>query len=191
MSLVLKTPPAGFAISRESAKTHMRVVGCVEDALIDEYIQAATDIAETIMQRSIMPQTLSLYLDCWPWDGCVLLRKGPVISVEAITYTDENGDEQDLDTDKYKLGKAGAVRRLVPAFGLTWPTVRQEIEAIQIDYRAGYGDNVPKKVQQAIRVLCATLYDYRSDLQDGAIVQNLPGYTRAYQMLGPHIVRRF
>ncbi len=94
MALIQRTPPAGLAISRDIAKAQMRVIGSIEDALIDEYILSATELAESIMQRSIMPQQWTLFEDFFP--DCLLLRRGPVVSVDLIKYLDTDGTLQTL-----------------------------------------------------------------------------------------------
>ena len=62
MALKLLTPPAASVLTLAAAKVHLRedLVDDANDALIEAIITAATQDAEHLMGRAILPQTWQL-----------------------------------------------------------------------------------------------------------------------------------
>lgn len=171
--LKLKIPPTLLAVSLEDAKAHCRVEVADDDALIDLYIRAATEMAEQRVGRSIMPQTWLLTLDVFP-AGAVLLRNIPVASIVSVTYIDTAGTETVLGTQRYRLSAADdyAPAQLLPARGDQWPVTYAEEGAVRIEYAAGYSTPaaVPHSVRSWILLRVAAMYENRESENVGNLV---------------------
>lgn len=82
MALKLITAATALAVSLVEAKEHLRVTESTEDTLITAMITAATEVAEQITGRAIMPQTWELTLDAFP-DAFELTRI-PAASITSL-----------------------------------------------------------------------------------------------------------
>jgi uncharacterized phiE125 gp8 family phage protein len=108
------------------------------DPLLGRFIRTARQMAETATRRALITQTLDLYLDSFPfWE--VTLPRPTLQSVTSITYVDDNGVTQTLDTSLYLVDTTTEPARITPAFGEVWPTTRWQTNAVRIRYAAGYG----------------------------------------------------
>jgi len=128
-----------------------------------------------ILNRCLVTQTLQYTMDCFPADGwweysrfvsAFDLPLSPLQSVTSITYLDENGDSQTLDSLKYRVLNAGAEMkrgRVELAYGESWPSTRPIEQAVTVTYVAGFGarNAVPWKYRHLIMVLVKSLYDNR------------------------------
>ena len=94
MALKLITAPTTYPVDLASAKAHLRVDSSAEDTLIQAMIASATELAEQIMGRSIMPQTWELTLDEFP--EAFEITRVPAASITSLKYYDEAGAQQTL-----------------------------------------------------------------------------------------------
>ncbi|OWK20074.1 hypothetical protein AJ88_33070 [Mesorhizobium amorphae CCBAU 01583] len=110
--------------------------------------------------RCLLTQEWTLYLDCFP--TCIELPLPPLQAVVHIKYLDSDGVLQTLDPSAYRVSGAGSWRpEIAPAYGETWPDSRLVADAVQVRFRAGYGDseeNIPPPILQAINVMAAHYY---------------------------------
>lgn len=153
---------------------HLRVTnGTAEDTIIQAYIDAAVDHAETYLQRPLAPRTLKLVLDRFPWENVVELPRPPVIEIISFEYIDSDGHTQTFDSSNYIVslpsGPKAAPARITLKTGSCWPTTCYAADAVQITYRAGYTDgaspegaNVPTLIKQACLLLVGEFYKQRS-----------------------------
>lgn len=173
MGLTLVTPPTIDPISLSEAKAHLRVAIADDDGLIAGYILAAREHIENETRRAFLTQTWDYTIDyCWPCERVggsykrrIVLPRPPVQSVTSITYIDLNGATQTLAANQYKLAKADTGEWFIePAYGVTWPSVRNEMAAVTVRFVAGYGANpgdVPEPLRQAILLLIGHFYENR------------------------------
>lgn len=110
-----------------------------------------------ILGRSLGPQTLEAYPDCWG-DRSIRLPYKPIIGIVSVKYLDADGDEQTVDSANYAL--TGDLLWFKPAFGL--PAYGAFEHPIRVRYRAGYNGAtgasegevqtglVPERARQAI-----------------------------------------
>lgn len=195
------TAPAEEPLTLAEAKAHLRVDASNEDDLIAALIVAARELAETRQRRALVTQTWDLTLDRWPYGGGyydrairqmgpgsplwlpntgqlpIELPRPPLQSVTSIAYVDPEGNSQTLDPSAYVVS-TGTPGRIAPAYGLTWPSIRNQIDAVTIRYVAGYGaaSAVPKATKQAILLLVGHLYENREAVavNVGANILELP-----------------
>lgn len=155
------------------------------DALLSILIASARQHAETLLKRYLITQTIDLYLDCFP--DCEI-KLPPIQSVTAITYVDTNGDTQTLATDQYLVDAVSTPSRIAPAYGVTWPSVRYQNNAVKIRFVAGYGtaSAVPQCIKNWMLMRIKQVYDQRDMIETGAISE-LP-YSYVDGLLDPERV---
>jgi len=180
------TPAALAPISLHEAKAHLRVEHDDENALITGLIKAATARAEEYTRRALVTQTQLLTLDRFPDAGqAIVLPRGPVSSVSAIAYVDENQESQAF-TD-FVLDASKLLPRVMLAYGHAWPGTLSRSAVVTVDYVAGYGTpaDVPDAIKLAINIMVATWYDdVRSNVQIGDQPYMMPEGSKA--ILGPY-----
>jgi hypothetical protein len=72
----------------------------------------------------------------------ILLPRGPVLSVDAINYTDDNGNPQTMDPDTYEIDLISEPARLRPVFNGSWPVALWDTNSVQILFTCGYQQTV-------------------------------------------------
>jgi uncharacterized phiE125 gp8 family phage protein len=163
MALKLITAASAMAVSLAEAKLHLRVDAADEDALITAFITSATEAAEQITGRALMPQTWELTLDAFP-DAFELTRT-PVASVTSIIYADATGTPQTLSSALYTLDAAHDYGHayVVPVYASTWPATRDQINAVALRYVAGYANAaaVPEGIKAWIKLMVGAMYESR------------------------------
>lgn len=173
MSLTLLQAPALEPVSLDDAKLHLRVTEADEDSLISIYIAAARRTAEALCRRSFITQKWRLTLDAFP--ACVELERGPVQSIDAISYLDWAGAWQTVNTPAapaYAIDLTSPLPRLMPGWGQSWPDVRPQIASVRIDYTAGYGltaATVPEAIRHWMLLRIGTAYENREEVVSGAL----------------------
>lgn len=171
--------PTVEPVSLAEAKAHLRVdVGFTsEDGLIGSLITTAREICEGRTWRAFIEQTRKLFLDAWPDNEIIEIPYPPLLSIESITYFDENGTSQTMAASDYQVDIYSTPGRVTPAFDTTWPDLYDVPHAVAIEFKAGYGDDadaVPAKIKQAILLLVGHWYANREEVITGTIVNQMP-----------------
>ena len=185
MPLVIKqtTLPATEPIDRTTAKAHIRVDITDDDTLIDALIIAARDLVERAIERQLITATWVYKMDSFPGSaGTIRLPYPPLIAVSTITYVDEAGVTQTLDSSTYTVDNYSEPGRIVPAFDVSWPPTRRQINAVTVTFTAGYGaaTAVPQPIKQAMLMLIGNWYESREAIAVGRInVDEIPFAVRA------------
>lgn len=159
-------------ISMEEARAQLRVDCADEDALIGSLISVATQTASDRLQRALVPTRYRLTLDSFP--GAIELRMPPIISVQSVKYIDADGVQQTLPVQDYFVDNVSEPGKLVPAFGRTWPATQDRINAVEVEYTAGYPDSaIPTPIKQWILLALGDLYNNRErSAEKPAVPQN-------------------
>lgn len=160
MTSYLLAGPAGEPVSLVEAKAFLKIDDVAEDALITTLIGAARLHVEGVTGGALLAQSWRVVLDDWPETGVVKLPVSPLLSVTAITATDDNGASHDIG-----LAQFGSEpdRLLVPRIVVGMPLL-QERGGIEIDYVAGFGmepEDVPADLRQAVLGLVAHWHEHR------------------------------
>ncbi len=175
MPSVLVTGPAAEPVTLAEVKLHLRIDDNADDVLLGALITTARQHAENITRRSLVTQTWKLVLDNFP-AGVITLDHAPVSSVSSVLYLDSDGVEQTLNAAGYKLDKITEPCRLVPAYGTTWPSTREEINAVSITYSCGYGapEAVPESIKRWMLLRLGALYENREEVLSGRAITLAP-----------------
>lgn len=191
MTTYLITPPASEPVTLADVKLHLRQdasVGSVEDALLTRLIKSARERAEHITGRAFITQTWGVQLDRFP--DAIQLTRTPVLSVGSVKYLDDSNVLQTVVSTDYVLDNIGLTGYIVPAYGKTWPSTYPEINAVRVQYDAGYGASVtavPDCVKDWMLMVVEDAYRNRGATVDKEIKPH-PFLDR---MLDPIIVPRF
>ena len=168
MALKIYTEPSSEPVTLADAKSHCKIFITDDDDLINSYITAARKWVEhTGIRRALITQTLELYLDAFP-DWEINPPRPPLKTIVSIKYYDTNGVLQTLSSALYTLDIINEPGRITPAYGQCWPSTRDIMNAVIIQYTAGYGEAaaVPKDIWHAILFLVAHAYENRQPVGD-------------------------
>lgn len=169
MALTLVTDVTSEPVSLDDQKAHLRMDGDDDDAYIASCITAARQWVEGQTKRAIMPQTWDYSIDYhWPFKygtNRIELPLNPVAaqtspSTVSITYVDSDGATQTLAQTQYTLVGRTHGSYIVPAYNVTWPTIRHVPDAITVRFQAG-SSTVPQELHRAIMVLAGHYYENR------------------------------
>lgn len=149
-------------------KNYLRVDIDDDDDLILTLTSAARERAEDFTSRCLVPQQWILSMDRFPtWWGndggatfffehrhprhhsmfrsdniAIILPRGPVLSVDSITYKDLTGTVQTLDPTFYEADLISQPARIRPVYNGSWPTALFDTNSITIKFTCGYQQTV-------------------------------------------------
>jgi uncharacterized phiE125 gp8 family phage protein len=161
MSLIQVSPPTALAVSLAMAKDQLRIeqTDPDSDALLTLWIKAITQEAEHATGRMLINRPMRVVLDAFP-DAIRLCA--PTYEVASVKYVDVNGVEQTLDPADYYADKITEPGYVVPASGTAWPATASQVNAVSVDFTAGYGvddSTVPEAAKLYIVARLAEQWD--------------------------------
>lgn len=189
MALTIVAAPATDPVSLAEAKEQLRITETDRDVLITSLIGPAKECAETITGRALITQTWDLSLDSFP--HVIDVPKPPLQSVTSITYIDTGGATQTLASSEYTVDTKTEPGRIVPAYGKSWPSTRDIVNAVTVRFVAGYGNAtaVPKSIKQGMIMHIDHMLENTGMVAIGNIVNEIPFTLKSlYNM---HRVYRF
>lgn len=155
----VSVPVAAEPVSLTDAKLHAKIDVTTDDLLIYALITAAREWCEAYTGRGLARQTIELYMDEWPDEIELVLP--PLYSVTSVIYKDSAGTSTTLAVSSYVVDTDGPVGRIVPAYGVSWPSFEPyPVNPIKVTYVTGYS-GAPKSVVQAMLLLIAEWYEHR------------------------------
>lgn len=187
-ALVNLTPPAAEPISLSEAKLHLRVEHTTDDTLITALIVAARQQAELLTRRQMISSTWRYSLDYWPASGIIEPPRPALISVQSLKYLDADGVLQTVDSADYTVDIASEPGRIVPVWGEVWPSARLDVNAVRIEYTAGYANAaaVPQSVKAWMLLAIGTWYAQREAVFTGTVSELPRDFWRG--LLDPYII---
>ena len=167
--------PAERPLTASDVRAHFRLLETAEDGLLELYIDAAVTYAETWLRRSFVSRQYRFHLPgfhdhdeaainpCLK-NGEIWLPRPPLISVEAVKYYDEDGDDQTVDSADYQTDTVSEPGRIKPAVDASWPGVQtSKYSAVRVEYTAGYANAaaVPENFKMILRWIVALWFRNR------------------------------
>lgn len=167
----LVTAPTQEPIELAEAKRQLRVEESVtvEDDLIGALIRLARRAAERHTGRAILTQTWRLKLDAFPCGGPLIIPFPPLQTLSSISYVDTNGDTQTWSSALYQTaipsGPHASYARVTPAYQQIWPIARSQMEAVTVQFVAGWTspELVPEEILQGMKVALSYWWAKRGD----------------------------
>lgn len=175
MPAKLITAPAVEPVTVAEARAHLYVTHTDDDTLIGAFIAAARQDCEHRIQRALVTQTWERTLDSFP--AAISLPMAPLASVTSVKYIDGDGNEQTLAASAYYVDTDSEPGQVLPAYGASWPTVRDLPNAVRVRYVAGYGADgsfVPAALKQWILLRVGALYENRESAVTSQPIQAAP-----------------
>lgn len=186
-SYKLMAGPATEPVTTAQVKTWLRIDGTDDDDLLSLLIPAARRMAEEYTKRAFITQTWALWMDRF-WEGeiekpgywigvsrpldaaTIKLSREPIISITSVKTYNPSNTEATVSSSVYVLDVAGA--KVILNDGYSWPTDLRNKASVLVTYQAGYGADtaVPEPIKQAIKIICAALYESKGacDMPEGA-----------------------
>lgn len=176
--LELVTAPAALPVSLSEVKAQLRIEHDDENNYLDRLINAAIAMvdAKGILGQAIITQTWAQWLPHTP-DREILLAIGPVQSVDAVKYYDDDGILQTDTLANFDVFGLPFSKIVKPKTGFNWPISQVRPDAIKIEYTVGYGDTsagVPDTIRHALLMLIAYWYENRENELVGLNSKTLP-----------------
>lgn len=164
-----------------------------QDALLNQYISAARRDAENVLGKKIGSQVWDIVQDTWP-DYCRwVIPIEPLVSVDEIEVTDEDGIVTTVSPTVY--GYSAARNTLWLKQGQTWPYINlSHSGAVRVQVTVGMqpvSDESspetiahPATIRQAILLRAATMYRVREDVTLGTtlLAQDVKAFERLLGM---------
>lgn len=190
--LVRVTEPTVEPVTAAEAKLWLRVDDSADDAIFSELIALARGTFEDLTGRTLVSTTYRAEWDARPRAGIYVgasiardleLPRGPLAAsspVAWIKYTDENGTAQTLSSADYTVDTGrdpGCYGRVRLAPGADWPALGDYPGALRCQFTAGYGSatsDVPAAIKVALKLFVAHLYQNRTPVNIGNIVNEIP-----------------
>ena len=208
--LVLTTPPKvePYTFSSPVVQQILRLDDSTQDnEFVNLCFVAARMYLERVTNLSLISQGWTLYQDEIPlrqgqygieyglapsmsrFTGSaagreIILGRGPLISVDAFKYLDQNGTLQTWASSNFTVGNVGvetAYGRLWLNEDGDWPDVGSFPNALQITFTAGFGatvDTIPAHIRMALLQLGTYWYEHRLPINDSGLVM-LPTHLEA------------
>lgn len=158
------TAVANLPVTLAEAKNHLRVFHDDDDDSIAAMIGAGVDEFERRTGRAFSELTGTFQLSEFPaGSDPIFIPRPPLVSVAAITYRDDAGGSQSLDSGEYLVDTISSPAILVPAIETEWPATDGRPGAVSISFTAGVLSQVPASIRQALLVWLDLEYHEHSD----------------------------
>lgn len=140
-------------VSVEDGRRQIRETSTVHDERVREYILTATDILETATNNRLISQVWDVYYKCYDELESAGIPIGPILSVDSVNYTDENGTEAALATTVW-----GSFTTVRPPFSgslylkanQAWPTTTlRSVYPIRVRVTAGWAQEIAADVAES------------------------------------------
>jgi uncharacterized phiE125 gp8 family phage protein len=193
MRVEVVTPATFLAVDLIEAKARLGIETDDRDGdLMGHLATAAEDIGGRL-DMTLCRQTLRGWLDGWPKEdrgnswAClareVVLPFGPAVTLAGVTtYDDDNAATVMPAADYYfspsRMGSASklpSAGRVVLNTGASWPTDLRPVDAIAVEWTAGFATSaeIPERVRAAVLLLTRHLFDDESAETEPPAVNNL------------------
>jgi len=170
----IKTQPAVEPVSLSEMRLQLGI-SQADDAVRDEVISAritsARRWAEQYTGIGFITQTWTAYDDCFqPFFDLKMDLK----TIVSVKYIDTGGVQQTLEAENYLVDAVSS--RLYPAYGITWPSTRNQVNAVEIEYTLGFGGaaSVPEDIKDAIKFIVGHWENYQSDIEGAVKITTIP-----------------
>ena len=158
----IATSPETEPLTLDDVKMHLRTLpgnDAEDTSIIMPLITAAREYCENITGRALATQIIKAYPD--EFKPVIRLPHPPIISVESVKYTDENGTKT-MDTNEYVVDDENIAFINIPTYK------SRSLDPIEITYTAGY-EVLPSSVRQAMLLLIGHWYFNREAVVVGAV----------------------
>lgn len=177
------TDASSEPVSLAEAQAWLRVDSQDDASELSTLITTARQIVEDFTGRALMAQTWRTVASDWPAESfagvenVIRLPRSPLSSITAVRYFPEGGGAQATwAASNYHAFTATTPGMLVLADGASFPDIAVRPDAVEIEFVAGAATaaEVPAGLRHAVLLVLAHLYELRSPVNVGNIVNELP-----------------
>ena len=211
MALKQKTPPASEPVTLSEAKAYLRITDSDDDAFINSLIASVRQRFEEWTARSLITQTWTLWLDGFPrkekinspkegyfelpvdrFDEVKRLVGIPRCPLQSVTFLKTHNSANVatvFDSANYLVDSVSNPGRIALNKGAAWPTDLRCINAVEIEFLAGYGTaaDVPEPIKQGILLWIKLLFADKSKLFESD--ESTPGLLEINRVPIPAVVK--
>lgn len=134
---IITLPNEEALLPLDVLRTHCRIDGGDDDALLEIWRSAARAYVEHYTGTSIGTQQREIARASWPDAAGIALPAGPVHSLDAVQYIAADGTVGTLPVTDYYLDQYRSPHRWMPAPGVTLPALQAHPLAVRIRYSSG------------------------------------------------------
>lgn len=188
-NLTLTTGAVAEPMTLAEAKTQLRVENTDSDTEITTLIIVVRKHVERVTNLSLIDTVWAERFDFFP--PFFEFLRAPISAIGSVTYLDEDGVSQTLAASKYVLDGTSKPSRLVEADGEVWPTTQHMVNAVTVNYTAGFGAtsaSVDEDIIHALKLLLTHYYENRSATWVEKSGMTMP--LGVASLLAPHKVSR-
>lgn len=178
--------PTEQPITVDELKLYAKISGTAEDALLAQIIKGVTLSAERYIKQDFITRTYRTFRDVfgdradspayfgYPAHTCsqsfgkapIALRRSPVGSIVSVKYY-SGGALATVDAADYYLVVKPSYAMIAPVS--EWPTPDLRMQAVQIEFTAGYGaaSVIPADIKDALLAHATSVYQNRGDCDSG------------------------
>lgn len=171
--------PSATPITIHDVKANSYITTDDQDGYLLLLIEAAVSSFEDMSNRCLVAQTWDEVREEWPRINYIQFVRGPLMSVESVTYTLADGTTATLDPTKYVVDTISDPGRIWLKAGESWPSEELQVgPSIRIRFDAGYGyspDDIPAEIRQWLLREVGSLFEQREFdvIQAGTMVSTL------------------
>lgn len=163
---VIVTPPTEDPLTLDILKSWLRLdpSDSSEDAILCLLMKQAVSCFETVSRRTLMNTGFQTFRTCW--FQFYELRRSKLVSIDDVTYNDENQVNQLIDPSNYYSNSENAYSKLIFTNTFDYPVKSSQADSIQIKFTAGLAattEDVPADIQMALMEHITFLYENRGD----------------------------
>ena len=164
---------ATFPVSLSEAKNHLKVDISDDDNLITSLIESATQLSEEYTNRFFI--TTVVIQTCSTFEESKELFKSDVSGVTTIKYYDSTNTQVTWSSANYIVANQYKPCQIELADNINYPGITNRIDAIEITYNVGYGEEstVPEAIKQAILLTIGNWYANRQSIVVGRTFSEL------------------
>jgi uncharacterized phiE125 gp8 family phage protein len=172
------TAPAVEPLTLAEVKEACRIDGSDQDGFLARAIRAARELIEGPDGAGIVMVASRWRMRLDHLAGEVWIPMGPVNAIDSVELLDEAGTLQAVPPAAYQWRAGRYEARIKPAYGLTWPTVRRQYDAVRITFTAGFpgtGEDpailtaIPEPLRIAMLMLIGHWHEHRESVVVGQI----------------------
>jgi len=188
------TEPTAEPLSLQEVKEYLRLEDASDERVVQPMITAARQFAEEHLGRSLMQQTITLYLDTAIdtenplWEGMrtapdlnyyknyIVLPKSPVQSVTSVKTYNDSDTATTMAASKYYVDTSREPARIVLRTGESFPTALRVANAIEVIYVVGYASAyaIPEPIRLGMFQHIAHMYEHRGDMGEYLQAREIP-----------------
>ncbi len=147
--------PAPATVPLAALKTHLRVIGSDEDALLAAALRTATDLCEAFTRLALIERDV---IETVPAQPCwARLAQAPVRAITGLAALAPSGEATPLATGDFGID--------IDAAGDGWVRVlRSATGRVEVAYRAGQAadwNGIPEPLRQGIIRMASHIYTHR------------------------------